>query len=121
MRFTPVALTIALPFVLLSACSNEPDAQTADGASDPASEQALNGDLMTDPDMAANNEGDAALSGSGDGSVPTINTSPEAIAAARSLSTRQHQGSGRNGRRRMCAARRQLPLARPARRGAGVL
>jgi hypothetical protein len=84
MRFTPVALTIALPFVLLSACSNEPDAQTADGASDPASEQALNGDLMTDPDMAANNEGDAALSGSGDGSVPTINTSPEAIAAARS-------------------------------------
>ncbi len=44
MRFTPVALTIALPFVLLSACSNEPDAQTADGASDPASEQALNGD-----------------------------------------------------------------------------
>ena len=84
MRFTPAALTIALPLVLLSACSNEPDAQTADGASDPASEQALNGDLMTDPDMAANNEGDAALSGSGDGSVPTINTSPEAIAAARS-------------------------------------
>ena len=93
MRYPATALSLALPLALLAACSNEPDGDTADGASDPASEQALNGDLMTDPDMAGNNEGDAALSGSGDGSVPAINTSPEAIAAARSRAAELVGGS----------------------------
>lgn len=82
MRFSPVALV--LPLALLAACSNDPEDADGEGAMDPASEQALNDDLMTDPDMAGSNQGDAALSGSGDGSVPAINTSPEAIAAARS-------------------------------------
>ena len=93
MRYTAAALSLALPLALLAGCSNEPDGETADGTSDPASEQALNGDLMTDPDMAGNNEGDAALSGSGDGSVPAINTSPEAIAAARSRAAELVGGS----------------------------
>ena len=93
MRYPATALSLALPLALLAACSNEPDGDTPGGASDPASEQALNGDLMTDPDMAGNNEGDAALSGSGDGSVPAINTSPEAIAAARSRAAELVGGS----------------------------
>lgn len=93
MRYPVAALSLALPLALLAGCSNEPDGETVDGASDPASEQALNADLMTDPDMAGNNEGDAALSGSGDGSVPAVNTSPEAIAAARSRAAELVGGS----------------------------
>lgn len=75
--------TLALPLALLAACSDEPAETRATGDLDPASEQALNDDLMTDPDLAGSNEGNAALSGSGDRSLPNINRTPEAIAAAR--------------------------------------
>lgn len=81
MRFT--LATLALPLALLAACSDEPEDAEATGDLDPASEQALNGDLMTDPDLAGSNQGNAALSGSGDRSLPNINRTPEAISAAR--------------------------------------
>jgi hypothetical protein len=82
MRFQ--SFTLVAPIALLAACTVNPDAEDADGAMDPASEQALNEDLMTDADLAGSNEANAALSGSSDSALPTINTSPEAIAAARS-------------------------------------
>ncbi len=81
MRFT--LATLALPLALLAACSDAPEDAEASGDLDPASEQALNDDLMTDPDLAGSNQGNAALSGSGDRSLPNINRTPEAISAAR--------------------------------------
>lgn len=78
------SVLIASPIALLAACSASPEGQAGDAETDPASEQALNEDLMTDPDLAGSNEANAALSGSSDRSLPTINRSPEAIAAARS-------------------------------------
>jgi len=75
--------TFALPLALLAACSDEPEDAEAGAELDPATEQALNDDLMTDPDLAGSAEGNAALSGSSDRSLPNINRTPEAIAAAR--------------------------------------
>ena len=76
-------LLAAAPLALLAACSSEPDESEADAGMDPAAEQALNDDLMTDSDLAGTNEGNAALSGSGDRSLPDINRTPQAIRAAR--------------------------------------
>ena len=76
--------TAALPLALLAAgCTGETEEAPTDGAMDPASQQALNEDLMTDPDLAGSNEGNSALSGSGDRTLPQINRTPEAISAAR--------------------------------------
>ncbi|TMM48975.1 hypothetical protein [Qipengyuania marisflavi] len=72
------------PIVLLAACGDKADDTGTDEAMDPASEQALNADLMTDPDMAGSNEAGAALSGGGNGAIPKIDSSPRAIEAARS-------------------------------------
>ncbi|MGI8942702.1 MAG: hypothetical protein ACR2FJ_00425 [Qipengyuania sp.] len=71
------------PLVLLAACGADPEEEASEGL-DPASEQALNEDLMTDPDLAGSNEANAALSGSADSSVPNIDRSPQAVASARS-------------------------------------
>lgn len=72
-----------LPIALLAACSGDPEEEAGSAVLDPASEQALNDELMTDPDMAGRNEAGAALSGTGNTSVPNIDTSPRAIEAAR--------------------------------------
>lgn len=72
-----------LPFTLLAACSGGTDEPAETDAMDPAMEQALNDELMTDPDMAGRNEAGAALSGTGNGAVPNIDTSPRVIEAAR--------------------------------------
>ena len=70
------------PIALLAACGGGAD-NDADGKDvDPASEQALNDDLMSDPDMAGRNEAGAALSGTGNANIPQINKSPAAIQAA---------------------------------------
>lgn len=79
MHFRPVAALAAV--VLLSACGG-----TADGEGetmDPASEQALNDNMMSDPDMAGRNEAGAALSGTANGAIPEIDKSQRAIDAAR--------------------------------------
>lgn len=79
LRLIACAATISL----LAACGDRPAEDSAQGEMDPASEQALNDNLMTDPDMAGRNEANAALSGTGNSAVPKINTSPEAVRAAR--------------------------------------
>lgn len=90
MRHTLIAF--CAPIALLAACSDKAD-DAAPDEMDPASEQALNEDLMTDPDLAGSNEANAALSGSSDGSLPTINRSPEAIASARSRAVQMVGGA----------------------------
>lgn len=85
-------IAFCAPIALLAACSDDPEDDTT-GEMDPASEQALNEDLMTDPDLAGSNEANAALSGSSDGSLPTINRSPEAIASARSRAVQMVGGA----------------------------
>ena len=77
-------LACVIPFTVLAACSGGADDEAAGDAMDPASEQALNDELMTDPDLANRNEGNAALSGTGNAAVPNIDKSPRAIEAARS-------------------------------------
>jgi hypothetical protein len=84
MRFSPF-VSAAAAMALLAGCTANPDNADGDGALDPSGEQALNEDLMTDPDLAGSNEANAALSGSSDGALPTIDSSPEAIAAAREM------------------------------------
>ncbi|QYJ08232.1 hypothetical protein [Qipengyuania flava] len=77
-------LASVLPFALLAACGDSAEDEAAGDAIDPASEQALNDELMTDPDMAGRNEANAALSGTGNAAIPNIDKSPRAIEAARS-------------------------------------
>ena len=78
------SLLAIAPIALVAACNGGTD-QAADGdAMDPASEQALNDELATDPDMAGRNEANAALSGTGNAAIPDIDKSPRAIEAARS-------------------------------------
>ncbi len=72
-----------LPIALLAACSGDPEEDAGSAVLDPASEQALGDELMTDPDMAGRNEAGAALSGTGNGGLPNIDTSTRAIEAAR--------------------------------------
>lgn len=50
---------------------------------DPTSEQALNDQIMVDPDLANQNEGNAALTGGTDQSIPPENMTPEAIQKAK--------------------------------------
>ncbi|WP_424770283.1 hypothetical protein [Pontixanthobacter sp.] len=71
-----------LPLLILGACSSEADDGAA-GEMDPAAEQALNDQIMVDPDLANQNEANAALTGGTDQSIPPENMTPEAINAAR--------------------------------------
>ena len=75
-------LAIAPVVLLLAACSSGDEAEEPDTAIDAASREALDEDLASDPDLARSNEGNAALSASGNGSVPRIDTSREAMNAA---------------------------------------
>ena len=50
---------------------------------DPATAQALSDQILVDPDLAHQNEGNAALTVSSDHSLPLLVSTPEAIAAAR--------------------------------------
>ena len=71
-----------LPALALAACGDSPEGEGA-GDADPATEQALNDQIMVDPDLARQNEGNAALTGGTDQSIPPENRTPEAIQAAR--------------------------------------
>lgn len=81
MKFRLIACAATLS--LLAACGDRTDSDPLGEEMDPASEQALNDNLMTDPDMAGSNEANAALSGTGNAAVPKIDSSPEAVRAAR--------------------------------------
>ncbi len=77
-------LVSLVPIALLASCGDTAEDEAAGDAMDPASEQALNDELMTDPDLAGSNEANAALSGTGNAAIPNIDKSPRAIEAARS-------------------------------------
>lgn len=76
-------ITAVAPIALLVACNGESNEPANDEAMDPAVEQALNDELMTDPDLAGRNEANAALSGTGNAGIPNIDKSARAIEAAR--------------------------------------
>lgn len=83
-----------VPFVLLiAACAAEP-APSPPPERDPATVQALNDQIMIDPDLANQNEGNAALTVPSDHSLPLPIATAEAIAAARAEAAAIVGGSG---------------------------
>ena len=79
-RIHPCATPLALAGVLmLAACGFGETDDTGPADLDPAVAQALNAPLMTDPDLTALNEANAALTGSTDHSLPLPVANPEAI------------------------------------------
>ncbi|MEZ5695390.1 MAG: hypothetical protein R3E18_02850 [Sphingomonadaceae bacterium] len=80
----PLLATIALvPVLLVSACGGAPEEGDPMAEEDPAATAALNDQLMVDPDLANQNEGNAALTGGSSAVLPPENATPEAMAAAR--------------------------------------
>ncbi|ABC62665.1 hypothetical protein [Erythrobacter litoralis] len=77
-KATPLAV-----LTILAACSGETEEPPIVRERDPATVQALNHQIMTDPDLAGLNEANAALTGGFDHSLPPIVDTPEAIDAAR--------------------------------------
>lgn len=71
-----------VPLLGLAACGDSPD-DGQDGSDDPVTQQALNDQIMVDPDLANQNEGNAALTGGTDQSIPPENMTAEAVQAAR--------------------------------------
>jgi len=71
-----------LPMLALTACGDGAEEAGA-GSPDAASEQALNDQIMVDSDLANQNEGNAAITGGSDQTIPAENMTPEAIQAAK--------------------------------------
>jgi len=70
-----------LPLMMLAACGGNPDDAPSGGEADPATQAALNDPIMVDPDLAGQNEANAALTGGG-ASLPAELTTPAAIRGA---------------------------------------
>ncbi len=78
------SLALLGPLLILAACSKDPDVPQKP-EDDPAMTGALGDQIMVDPDLVGQNRAaNAAAVASGDGSIPVEDSSPEAIAAARS-------------------------------------
>ena len=78
------ALSVAiLPLMLLAACGGSPDDAAVDGEMDPATQAALNDEIMVDPDLANQNEASAGVTGASNNSLPATATTPAAIKAAK--------------------------------------
>lgn len=71
--------------LLLSACGDKPKESAPGAESDPALTGALGDQIMVDPDLAAQNRGNAAVTGGGPatGAIPPEKATPEAAQAAR--------------------------------------
>lgn len=69
---------VMVPAFALAGCGSSGEAGQA-GETDPATDQALNDQIMVNPDLANQNEGNAALTGGTDQSLPPENMTPEAI------------------------------------------
>ncbi len=82
MKFRPALSVAILPLMMLAACGGNADDAPSDGEVDPASQAALNDPIMVDPDLAGQNEANAALTGGGGASLPAELTTPAAIQAA---------------------------------------
>lgn len=108
MKIRPAAAIAAI--ALLSACSGSNGDQSEAEAMDPASEQALNDELLTDPDLATRSEAGAALSGTGNDAIPEIDKSTRAIEAAR---TRAVELVGGTANMKPAPAAKQLPADAP--------
>lgn len=75
-------LALLVCCTLLAACSGEAEEQPIVPERDPATVQALGDQIMVDPDLAQQNEANAALTGGTDHSIPPIVNTREAIADA---------------------------------------
>lgn len=76
---------LVLPWLMLLAACGSKDAGEKAADQDPVVADAVNDPIMADPDLAAQNRGNAALTGGGPASaqIPPFNTSPEEIERAR--------------------------------------
>lgn len=83
MRKIATTACLILPLALLAACGGEPAEGDPMAGEDPAASEALNDQIMVDPDLANQNEANAALTGAAGRTLPPENATPEAIAAAR--------------------------------------
>jgi hypothetical protein len=94
-RKTGFALSATLAFgLMLTACSGDDDAVSDKAQMDPGLEGALGDQIMVDPDLAGQNEGNAALTaGNRSGALPELVRSPEASAAAREEAARMVGGA----------------------------
>jgi len=102
-RFRPRAAL--LPILLLAACSGEGDENAPARLDDPAIDAALREQITVDPDLAGMNRANAVADvASVDGSVPTIDVTPEAISRARADAIALVGGAGQM---------RPAPAARP--------
>lgn len=69
--------------MMLAACSSEPDEPVLVPERDPIVTQALNDQILVDPDLVGQNEANAALTGGTDHSVPPVVNTREAVERAR--------------------------------------
>jgi hypothetical protein len=94
-RFTDPFLLAAGAALLLAGCSSN-EAAVTEPEDDPALSGALGEQIMVDPDLVGQNRANSAASmPSHDGSLPTVDANPEAIAAARAEALRLVGGPGR--------------------------
>lgn len=84
-------LTLLPSLVALAACSGADKSADPYAERDPAAAAALNDPIMVDPDLAAQNRGNSALSGGGpaQGDLPDFIRTPEEAAAARAAAQAQ--------------------------------
>lgn len=87
----------ALLACVLAACDGERPESVLDEI-DPAVIAAINDQILTDPDLSRQNEGNAALTGGIDHALPLVNDSPRAIDAAREEARALVGGRDRFGR-----------------------
>jgi hypothetical protein len=91
---TRALLLFSAPLALLAACGDEPAPVQREG--DPAMAIALNGPLMTDPDLVGLNQANmAAMLPEEDGSIPIEDASPELVSAAKAEALAMVGGPGR--------------------------
>lgn len=95
-RKTFLAALLAAPALLLTACGGGADEPADKAAADGELASALGDEIMVDPDLAGQNQGNAAVAaGLGDGTLPPEMLSPEAIERARSAALDIVGGAGR--------------------------
>lgn len=89
------SILLLSPLLLLSGCGGGEETPADAGESDPAMDSALGEEIMVDPDLVGQNRANNAASvGSEDGSVPTMDRSPQALAAARADALKLVGGPG---------------------------
>jgi hypothetical protein len=110
--FASPFVLLAFAAMLLAGCDSAGDEPATVAEDDPALTGALGDQIMIDPDLVGQNRANSAASlPSQDGSVPTLDNSPEIIAAARAEALRLVGGPGKM---RKASAPRELSGALPA-------